>query len=580
MFLKRMVAINSSLNAEEDPIYFRVFGIIFLILVIGLSAFADLPNIYLMFLLGSFGICLANYNLMSLFFKKIFLKLIPVVALLYLTLVFVDLILSGVAYNIWYFNSLFFLVMFLFCLDWKFFAVSSLISPVLAYFILILAYHHKFENFSTVILPQLVGYYIWAIISLFLLMKVNNYIVKSNNIIEQENLTNLLRDERIHISELEAALVSKTEFLNNMSHEVRTPIQGFTTLSEGLVTHWGDFSEEKRYDLALQVSNNARRLASLVTNLLDFSKFTADKMIMDFQQVDLNSIIEDMIHECNELYLNNKKIEIKFTPTEKSGVFIDINRVHQVFRNLFVNAIKFSADNSVIHSYLNHSTLDGKAALHFIIKDSGVGIPAEEIESIFDPFIQSSRTRNGSNIGTGLGLSICKKIINAHNGKIWAENNKEGGASFNFIIPVKQFKSNLFENESQEFTILMIDDEEICLASVELLLMNTQYTLIKACGGKEGLEYLKNNSDTVDIILLDLMMPDIYGLTLLEEVKLDPKLAKIPVILQSGTSDKEEVQRAYSMGIFSFISKPYKRNVIVAEIRKAIDYYLHQDHGS
>ncbi|MGB4191762.1 MAG: hybrid sensor histidine kinase/response regulator [Rickettsiales bacterium] len=577
MFLKRIMAIHSYLSAEDDPLCFQVFGMIFLILAIVSSAFADLTNTFLMVILGSFGICLANYKLMSKSFKKIFLKIIPVAILLSLTLVFVNFILFGITYNIWCFNILFFLAMFLFCLDWKFFAVSSLISPVLAYFILILVYHYKFQNFSTVFFPQLVGYYIWAIIATFLLMKANNYIVKSNNMVDQDSSADLTRDEKIRISELEATLVSKTEFLNNMSHEVRTPIQGFTTLSEGLVTHWEDFSEEKRYDLALQVSNNARRLASLVTNLLDFSKFTADKMIMDFQQVELNSIIEDMINECNELYLSNKKIEIKFTPTEKSGAFIDINRVHQVLRNFFVNAIKFSADNSVIHSYLNHDILDGKAALHFIIKDSGVGVPVEEIESIFDPFIQSSRTRNASNIGTGLGLSICKKIINAHNGKIWAENNKEGGASFHFVIPVKQFKSNLFENETQEFTILMIDDEEICLSSMELLLMNSKYTLIKACGGKEGLEYLKNNRDAVDIILLDLMMPDVYGLTLLEEVKMDSELAKIPVILQSGTSDKEAVQRAYNMGIFSFISKPYQRNIIVDEIKKAIDFSLRQD---
>ncbi|MCT4634655.1 MAG: hypothetical protein N4A31_00200, partial [Rickettsiales bacterium] len=117
---------------------------------------------------------------------------------------------------------------------------------------------------------------------------------------------------KVRTLELEKALAAKTEFLNNMSHEIRTPIQGFTSLSEGLVEHWKNFSESKRISIAQQVSISAKRLASLVGGLLDLSKFNANKMIMDFNEMDLNEDIQNMISECNDLYLNEKNIQIYF----------------------------------------------------------------------------------------------------------------------------------------------------------------------------------------------------------------------------------------------------------------------------
>ncbi len=116
----------------------------------------------------------------------------------------------------------------------------------------------------------------------------------------------------------------------------------------------------------------------------------------------------------------------------------------------------------------------------------------------------------------------------------------------------------------------MIDDEEICLSSMELLILNTQYSLVKSNGGASGLAYLKENFDKIDLVLLDLMMPDIYGLVILKEIRNDPNLSKIPVILQSGTSDQIEIQKAYAMGISSFIRKPYQRDVVIEAINKAM----------
>ncbi|AIL65886.2 hypothetical protein NOVO_07750 [Rickettsiales bacterium Ac37b] len=224
--------------------------------------------------------------------------------------------------------------------------------------------------------------------------------------------------------------------------------------------------------------------------------------------------------------------------------------------------------------------------IHFAIKDEGIGVPENELYTIFEAFVQSTKTKTRAG-GTGLGLAICKEIIEAHHGEIWAENNEGSGATFNFVIPISQAKQMdghkiIAENNveiptkpatqtTKSANILIIDDEEACLMSMELLLFGSGYNLHKAVGGYAGLEYLKEHSKEIDLILLDLMMPDIYGLNVLTEIKQDPDFAKIPVILQTGSSDNAEIERAFELGIVTYIKKPYQRQNIMYEIAEVLD---------
>jgi two-component system sensor histidine kinase ChiS len=258
-------------------------------------------------------------------------------------------------------------------------------------------------------------------------------------------------------------------------------------------------------------------------------------------------------------------------------------------RNLFVNAIKFSSDNSKIFAKLIVSETtydDGNKidAIHFSITDQAIGVPEEELDSIFLPFTQSSRSKTNAG-GTGLGLAISKEVILAHHGKIWARNNQDIGATFEFILPVLQAKQMdghkiIAENDiglarqtscNKAANILIVDDEEACLLSMELLLHDTGYKLIKASGGCAALDYLKRHPDTIDIIMLDLMMPDMYGLNLLAELKKDQLLCKIPVILQSGISDVAEIERAHKMGIACYIKKPYQKYDVLVELERLLN---------
>ncbi|AIL65618.1 Sensor histidine kinase [Rickettsiales bacterium Ac37b] len=395
-------------------------------------------------------------------------------------------------------------------------------------------------------------------------------------------------------AELKQALAAKTEFLNNMSHEIRTPMQGFTAISTSLVEHWQEFNDERKYELADKIASNAKRLSSLLNHLLDLSKFQAGKMRLSLEKIDLNLIITEMIDEAQTLYINGKQLQINFTPLKDAFILADKERIGQVLRNLFVNSIKFSPNNSTITvslklSEITYDDQNKSEAYHFAIKDEGVGVPENELYTIFEVFVQSSKTKTRAG-GTGLGLAICKEIIDAHHGEIWAENNQDQGATFNFVIPISQAKQMdghkiIAENNveiptkpapqtTKSANILIIDDEDACLMSMELLLFGSGYNLHKAAGGYAGLEYLKEHSKEIDLILLDLMMPDIYGLNVLAEIKQNPELAKIPVILQTGSSDSAEIERAFTLGIVTYIKKPYQKQAIMAELNRTFTSIL------
>lgn len=377
-------------------------------------------------------------------------------------------------------------------------------------------------------------------------------------------------------AELKEALNFKTMFLNNMSHEVKTPVQGICGISEGLVEHWEKLDEAKRYDLANKVAQNARRLVSLTSSLLDLSRITAGKMTLSLQEMDLLPILHDMAEEAKDLYIQDKKISIKINQMGISSAIalIDHEKILQVLRNILNNSVKFMASGNIT---INTAITNDGATILIEVRDEGVGIPHDELAEIFESFAQSSRTRTRAG-GTGLGLAICKEIIELHNGKIWAENNNDGGSKFSFELPIIKSDSATDKDASEKYsiagkakmadnqsnlTILMIDDEESCLISMEMILMDKGYNLVLMSDGREALNYLKENHDKVDIILLDLMMPTIYGLDVLSEIKMDSKLDKIPVIVQSGTGDTREINKVIDAGASAIMMKPYNKRKVL-----------------
>jgi two-component system sensor histidine kinase ChiS len=386
---------------------------------------------------------------------------------------------------------------------------------------------------------------------------------------------------------LKQALNVKTEFLNNISHEVRTPLQGITGISSELVEQWYKLTDEERFAYVKTVASNSTRLISLVSNLLDLSKFDSGKMLFHMEEVDLKDIIAEVIEELS-IFNIKQDVEIKFiVPSINCVISADRNRIAQVIRNLLSNSIKFT-DKGTITVYINHRDIQdwykiSNNGLIVSIKDMGPGIPEEELSTIFQPFTQSSRTKTKAG-GTGLGLAISSEIVHAHNGRIWAENNSDKGATFSFVIPCsaghtlneEELKQTIMSEEiTTELSnkkVLLVDDEHSCLISGSLILQAAGFEVVTADGGESALALLKH--EEFCLIFLDLMMPDIYGLDVLSEIKNNPKLKKIPVILQTGASDNVEIAKAFSMGIAAYISKPYDKKRMTKIINEVLKVRL------
>ncbi len=243
----------------------------------------------------------------------------------------------------------------------------------------------------------------------------------------------------------EAANQAKSEFLAQISHELRTPMQGVLNYSHIGITKIDKSTQEDNLKYFANINTSSVRLITLINDLLDSAKLESGKMEINYTQDSLKTLIISCVAE-QQISINQHHQKIVYMPDNiiGEGSFDDI-RIGQVITNLLSNAIKFSPEGRQIEDTINHTNIEGSdinklPALFVSIRDHGNGIPKGEHELIFDMFTQSSDATIATTEGTGLGLSICKEIIDLHHGKIWAENHPEGGAIFNFIIPVEQPK--------------------------------------------------------------------------------------------------------------------------------------------
>jgi len=241
-------------------------------------------------------------------------------------------------------------------------------------------------------------------------------------------------DELLHAKHLaDQANQSKSEFLANISHELRTPMQGVLGFSKLGLDRIESINKQKTGHYFTEIYTSGRRLLNMVNNLLDLSRLEAGMEVYRFRRRNLSNVVVDVLEELQPL-INEKNLEMVFQEPGKAGLAsFDRDKIMQVVRNLLANAIKYSKVKSSIHMVITKR--DDCVAMS--IEDRGPGIPKEELVTIFDKFVQSSQTKTGAG-GTGLGLAICYEIVKAHNGKIWAENNKKGGATFHFMLPVSQ----------------------------------------------------------------------------------------------------------------------------------------------
>ena len=234
-------------------------------------------------------------------------------------------------------------------------------------------------------------------------------------------------------SEAKFANQAKSTFLANISHELRTPLHGILSFSDIGQSKYVNAEREALGNYFELIHQSGERLLLLLNDLLDLEKLEAGRVVLNLQEHDLHNTTLKAVTQLHAL-ADKKQLTITIdTETTPLNAIYDEEKIIQVIHNLLSNSIKFTPENNDIVIDLKTSQTGQKNTVTFTITDSGIGIPEKELESVFDKFVQSTKTQTGAG-GTGLGLAICQEIIKAHNGLIFAENTQSGGARFSFTL--------------------------------------------------------------------------------------------------------------------------------------------------
>jgi signal transduction histidine kinase/ActR/RegA family two-component response regulator len=359
-------------------------------------------------------------------------------------------------------------------------------------------------------------------------------------------------------AQLEVASRHKSEFLASMSHELRTPLNAVLGFSEVLLERmFGDINERQEEYLR-DIHSSGKHLLELLNEILDLSKVEAGQMELEFTSIDVPAALEyaaSMLRERATAHSIDLRVELG----ERVGaVEADELRFKQVVLNLVSNAVKFTPDGGSVVIWADEVDAD----LHVSVKDTGVGIPVQDRERIFESFQQGGRGASREE-GTGLGLTLSRRIVELLGGRMWLESEVGVGSTFGFSIPIRRGRGKI-QREGQpqaSASIVMIEDDRASLDLLAAYLSGAALRVTTTRDGQSGLDAVRR--DRPSAVLLDIVLPGIDGWAVLQELKSEADTKDIPVIV---VSIVDERSRGAAMGAAAYLVKPVSRDDLLAAL--------------
>ncbi|MBI9042451.1 MAG: response regulator [Lutibacter sp.] len=361
----------------------------------------------------------------------------------------------------------------------------------------------------------------------------------------------------------------KSAFLANMSHEIRTPMNGILGFSSLLQEP--HLSGEKQQQYLQIIEKSGKRMLNIINDIIDISKIEAGLINVSLKNLDINKQV-DYIYSFFKIEAESKGLQlslVKSLADSEAIIISDPDKFSAILSNLVKNAIKYTSEGSIEFGYHKKGN-----SIEFFVSDTGIGIPKDKQDVIFERFIQADISDKMARQGAGLGLSISKAFIKMLEGNIWVESIEDKGSTFYFSLPYTNKTSNLISekneadkliNQNLALKILIAEDDEISSSLLSILVKNISREIITTVSGKDTVDICRQNAD-IDLILMDIQMPNLNGLEGTKQIRKFNK--NVIIIAQTAFGLSGDKEKSMKAGCNDYISKPINKDNLFSLIQK------------